>query len=192
MLVIPYTKTEERSLWIIHFTEEYVNLPGYAIFIYITGRFDVVLKIANMPVTARTRGGASSPNMDVHIETILHTVKELPSVKKSTAARVHGFLCITSTTKAFAQLAPYAAAYHLVGEYELRFALAAEAFLSRFHWTFAGGDGHWAKLNAAAALLAEVGSDAKWIINVAILAPSYKANCPGLPDLSANPHASST
>ena len=58
---------------------------------------------------------------------------------------------VASAAEAFTQFAPYAAAWRLVGDYELRFALAAEAFLPGFHGTVTGSNGHGAKLDAAAA-----------------------------------------
>ena len=103
-----------------------------------------------------------------------------------------GFLYIASAGEAFAKFTPHAAAYHLVGDYELRFAVATEAFLPGFHGTAAGGDGHGAKLDAATALLTEIGSDTEGIVHVAVLAPSDKANRPGFPDLGANSYAAST
>ena len=78
-----------------------------------------------------------------------------------------------------------------VGEHELRFAFTAEVFLTGFHGAVTGRDGHGAKLDATAALLAELGSDAEWIVHVALFAPSDKANRPGSPDLGANLHAAS-
>ena len=62
-----------------------------------------------------------------------------------------GFLGIACAAKAFAQVAPHTATHHLVGDHKLRFTLAAEAFLARFHGTVAGSDGHGAKLDATAA-----------------------------------------
>ena len=102
-----------------------------------------------------------------------------------------GFLGIASAGETFAQFAPYATAHHLVGDHELRFALAAEAFLPGFHGPVAGSDGHRAKLDATAALLAELRPDAEGVGHTAVLAPSDKANRPGPPDLGANPHAAS-
>ena len=101
------------------------------------------------------------------------------------------FLGIASTGEAFAQFAPHTAAQHLVGDYELRFALTAEAFLPGFHGTVTGRNGHRTKLDAAATLLAEIRANAEGIIPVAIFASSDKADCLGLPDLGANPHAAS-
>ena len=74
---------------------------------------------------------------------------------------------------------------------KLRFALAAESFLPGFHGTVAGSDGHGAKLNTAAALLAEIGPDAEGIVHMAFLTTPNKAFRPCLPDLGANPHAAS-
>ena len=52
------------------------RLPkNYTIFGRVTGGFDVVLKIGDVPVTARVPGGeASSPTVDVHIDTV--TIEE--------------------------------------------------------------------------------------------------------------------
>jgi cyclophilin family peptidyl-prolyl cis-trans isomerase len=51
------------------------RLPkNYTIFGQVTGGFDVVQKIADVPVVAATRGEASSPTVDVHIETV--TIQE--------------------------------------------------------------------------------------------------------------------
>jgi len=47
------------------------RLPkNYTIFGQVTGGFDAVQKIADVPVVAATRGEASSPTVDVHIETV--------------------------------------------------------------------------------------------------------------------------
>jgi len=100
-------------------------------------------------------------------------------------------LGIASAGEAFAQFAPHAAAQHLVGEYKLRFAFAAEAFLPGFHGTVTGSDGHWANLDAVATVLAKIRPDTQWVVHVAVLAPPDKADSPGLPDLGANPHTAS-
>jgi len=96
---------------------------------------------------------------------------------------------IAPAAEAFAQFAPRAAAGRLV--HKLRFAFSAEVFLPGFHGAVTGGDGHRANLDAVAALLAEIGADAEGVVHVAILAPSDKADGPGLPDFGANPHAAS-
>ena len=102
-----------------------------------------------------------------------------------------GFLGIASAGETFAQFAPHTAARRLIGDEELRFALAAEAFLPGFHGPVAGSDGHRAKLDAAFAFLTEVRPDAEGMGHMAVLTPSDKAYRPGLPDLGANPHAAS-
>ena len=69
--------------------------------------------------------------------------------------------------------------------------MAAEVFLSGFHRTVTGSDGHGTKLDAAAALLAKLRPDAERVVHMTFLASSDKANRPGPPDLGANPHAAS-
>ena len=98
---------------------------------------------------------------------------------------------IASAGEAFAQFAPHATAWSMFVSQKLRFALAAESFLPGFHGTVAGSYGHGAKLNAAAALLAEIGPDAEGIVHMAFLTTPNKAFRPCLPDLGANPHAAS-
>ncbi len=61
-----------------------------------------------------------------------------------------GFLGIASAAEAFAQFAPNAVVRCLVGDHELRFAFATEAFLPWLHGAIARSDGHGAKLDAAA------------------------------------------
>ena len=119
-----------------------------------------------------------------------------PSNQSALPIYLHSYLItldpnIASAAEAFAQFAPYAAACRLVGDHELRFALAAEAFLPGFHGTVAGSDSHRTKLDAAFALLAEIGPDTEGIVHVAVLASPDKAYRPCLPDLGANPHAAS-
>jgi len=101
------------------------------------------------------------------------------------------FLDIPPAGETFAQFAPHTAPRRLVGNHELRFALAAEAFLAGFHGPVAGGDGHGAKLDTVAALLTELGPDAEGVTHMAVLTPPHKADRPGLPDLCADPHAAS-
>ena len=51
------------------------RLPkNYTIFGQVTGGFDVVQKIADVPVVAASRGEASSPTVDVHMDTV--TIQE--------------------------------------------------------------------------------------------------------------------
>jgi len=98
---------------------------------------------------------------------------------------------IASTGEAFTEFTPGTATWRLFGDHELRFAFAAEVFLPGFHGTVAGSDGHRTKLDAAFALLAEIGPDTEGIVHVAVLASPDKAYRPCLPDLGANPHAAS-
>jgi hypothetical protein len=99
---------------------------------------------------------------------------------------------VASAAKAFAQFAPCAATRCLISYHELRFAFSAEIFLPGLHGAVTGRNGHGANLNAVAALLAEIGADAEGEVHVAVLAPPNKANCPGLPDFGADPHAAPT
>jgi len=98
---------------------------------------------------------------------------------------------IASAAEALTQLAPHAVVRCLVGQHELRFALTAEVFLAGFHRTVTGRDGHWAKLDAATALLAEIGPDAERVVHMTLFAPPDKANRPGFPDLRAHLHTAS-
>ena len=100
-------------------------------------------------------------------------------------------LGIASAGETFAQFAPHTVARRLVGNHELRFALAAEVLFSFFHWPFAGSDGHGANLDTVAALLTELRPDAEGVTHMAVLTPSHKADRPGLPDLGAYTHTAS-
>ena len=103
-----------------------------------------------------------------------------------------GFLRIASAAETFAQLAPRAATHRLVGDQKLRFTVAAEAFLTGFHRTITGSNGHGTKLDAIATLLTEIGAYAEGVVHVTVPPPSHKANGPGFPDLGANTHTTST
>ena len=98
---------------------------------------------------------------------------------------------IAPAVKAFAQFTPNTASRRLFIGQQLRFALAAEAFSAQFHGTVAGRDGHGAKLDATAALLAELGSDAEGVVHMTIFTPSDKTDRLGSPDLCANSYAAS-
>jgi hypothetical protein len=69
--------------------------------------------------------------------------------------------------------------------------LAAETFFPWFHRTVAGSDGHRAKLDAGAALLAEIRADAEGVVHMAFLASPDEAFRPGFPELGTSPHAAS-